>query len=50
VASWLVSFAAGLIAVLLAMDLAAQGERATGAQVPVSPAPEAVQSAPSARA
>jgi MFS family permease len=44
-ASWLVSFAAGLIAVLLAMDLVAQGERAKAAQGPETPVPEAVQPA-----
>jgi hypothetical protein len=48
VTAWLISFAAGLIAVLLAMDLAVQGERAKVAQMPALPAPEVVQSAKSA--
>lgn len=42
--SWLVSFAAGLVAVLLAMDMAAQGERAKAAEAPSVPEPEAVPS------
>jgi MFS family permease len=42
VASWLVSFTAGLVAVLLAMDLVAQGERATVAQAVATPVPESV--------
>jgi MFS family permease len=43
--SWLVSFAAGLVAVLLAMDLVAQGERAKAAQESAAPASKAVQPA-----
>lgn len=39
VTSWLVSFAAGLVAVLLAIDLVAQGERAKAAQTLPEPAP-----------
>jgi hypothetical protein len=34
VTSWLISFASGLIASLLAMDLMAQGERAKAEAVP----------------
>jgi MFS family permease len=42
VTSWLVSFTAGLVAVLLAMDLVAQGERATVAKAVATPAPAPV--------
>jgi len=37
VTSWLVSFAAGLISSLLAMDLMAQGERAQAAETVAAP-------------
>jgi MFS family permease len=43
VTSWLVSFAAGLVAVLLAMDLAAQGERVRAVQPAVPSEAEAIQ-------
>jgi hypothetical protein len=45
VTSWLISFASGLIASLLAMDLMAQGERVTAASVvtPGIDAPAPVQ-------
>jgi MFS family permease len=41
VTSWLVSFASGLIAILLALDLLMQGERTMPAQTPTAPEPAA---------
>jgi MFS family permease len=40
--SWLISFAAGLVAVLLAMDLVAQNEQARPAPVPLDATSESV--------
>jgi hypothetical protein len=42
VTSWLISFSAGLVAVLLAMDLVAQSERARSVPVPLDSTSESV--------
>jgi MFS family permease len=50
VTSWLISFAAGLVAVLLAMDLVMQSERAKAAPAVTTPTPEATQPVEAAKA